>query len=98
MDEVDIDVHQNIEKVLNKCVSERGLKYHHLKDRASGYCVFIEFHLLFPKEISLQNAHEIASEIESILKASIQGGSEILTHLEPEEHHDLIHKKYGLTV
>ncbi len=98
MDEADMDLHHKIINTLTKCVSERGLKFHHLKDRVSGYCVFIEFHLLFPKEISLRQAHDIASEIESVLTSSIEERSEILTHLEPEELHDVTHEKYGLPI
>lgn len=98
MDTSDKKMHRTIEQILTKITKEKSLAFHNLKDRVSGYTVFIEFHLLFPNDISLENAHDIASEIESSLKQSIDMKTEILTHLEPQNQHDLIHKKYGLPI
>lgn len=98
MDQTDALLHQKIIEILVKEVAEKELEFHHLKDRLSGQKVFIEFHLLFPHQIGLQQAHEIASEIEATLQKSLSREIEVLTHLEPKLHHDDIHEKYGLPV
>jgi len=98
MDGADIELHKKIEEIIREYTQLHHLQFHHLRDRASGYNIFIEFHLLFPSDISLKNAHEKASELEAILKKSIDRKTEIITHLEPSEHHDEIHKKYGLPI
>jgi len=98
MDQVDPAIHKQIVKLLDKEMKDKNLEYHHLRHRFSGYKVFIEFHLLFPSNITLFDAHEIATEIEANLKKSLDVESEIFSHLETKEHHDSIHQKYGLPI
>lgn len=98
MDQTDPVIHKQILNFLDKEANSRKLNFHHLRHRIAGHKVFIEFHLLFPKDILLGKAHEIASEIESELQAVLDMPSEIFTHLELKKHHDLIHEKYGLPI
>ncbi len=98
MDQTDPKTHRQIISLLEKETSSRGAEFHHLRHRQSGHRLFIEFHLLFPENIKLFEAHELASEIEAALKASLPIQADIFTHLEPKENHDLIHKKYGLQI
>lgn len=98
MDQVDPEIHQQIIKVLKDEMKNKGLEYHHLRHRFSGHKVFIEFHLLFPTDIKLIDAHEIATEIEAKLKKSLRLQAEVFSHLETREDHDSIHKKYGLPI
>lgn len=98
MDKADLSLGQKIVAFLDQETKQRGLCYHHLRHRLSGHKIFIEFHLMFPNNISLIDAHEIASEVEKGLKDSLDRESDILTHLEPQEKHDQIHKDHGLPI
>ncbi len=98
MDRADLALHAQISSIIERETSLRNLEFHHLRHRQSGYKLFIEFHLLFPKEIILASAHEMASEIEAALKDALDSETDIFTHLEPKESHDITHSKYGLSI
>lgn len=98
MDQTDPELHRQIKKFLYQETTARDLEFHHLRHRKLGRTVFIEFHLLFPSGVSLESAHEVATEIEGLLQSSLRIQAEISTHLEPQVHHDDIHRKYGLPV
>lgn len=98
MDQADRAAHKLIVEILTRETSNRGLEFHQLRHRQSGYKIFVEFHLLFPQEVSLGAAHETASEIESSLRHALDVESDIFTHLEPKEGHDSTHMKFGLPI
>lgn len=98
MDQTDPSIHRQIVSTLKKETMSHNLDFHHLRHRTSGNKLFIEFHLLFPNDIPLGNAHEMASEIESKLQENLDMQVEISSHLEPKLHHDDIHEKYGLPI
>lgn len=91
MDEGDKNVADSIKKILDKETISRGLKYHQLRFRESGNVLWIEFHLLFPKGTFLEDAHNIATKLESSIKINLNAQANITTHLEPLELHDAIH-------
>ena len=91
MDEVDKDTADSIKTILNKEVAGKNIEYHQLRLRESGNIVWIEFHLLFPKGTLLDDAHNIATELESTIKMNLNAQANIITHLEPLELHDEIH-------
>jgi cation diffusion facilitator family transporter len=92
MDEGSPELEKEIRAVLEKEVSVRNLEYHELRYRNSGTSLWVEFHLLFPREASLEHAHWMATEIEAALKKSIHQPTRIVTHLEPVESHDSTHR------
>jgi len=98
MDQVDPELNKLIIASVEEETQKKQLEFHNLKHRVSGNKIFIEFHLLFPKEISLKEAHEEASEVEANVKKQLDRSAEIVTHLEPKRDHDQIHKKYGLQI
>lgn len=98
MDQADITLDKEITRLLEKETQPRNLEFHHLRHRMAGDKIFVEFHLLFPEDLKLGEAHEIASAIEHHLKMGLDGESEISTHLELKNHHDDTHKKYGLRI
>lgn len=98
MDQTDPTLHKQILVTIKEETLRRGLDFHHLRHRMAGNKVFIEFHLLFPTDVKLKDAHELASEIESKLQQSLDMPAEVSTHLEPEVNHDVIHEKYGLPI
>ncbi len=91
MDEGDKSVSDSIKKLLDKETSTGGLEYHQLRFRESGNVLWIEFHLLFPKGTLLEDAHNIATKLESTIKINLNAQANITTHLEPLELHDAIH-------
>ena len=98
MDQSDPKLQQAIIEILKKETQDRNLTFHHLRHRTSGNRIFIEFHLLFSSDVKLGRAHEIATEIEAKIQSSLHQNVEVSTHLEPLEHHDAIHQKYGLPI
>jgi len=94
MDEVDINTSNSIRTILDKEVFERDLEYHQLRLRDSGNVVWIEFHLLFPEGTILDDAHNIATELEITIKKSLKTQANIITHLEPLELHNEIHTEH----
>lgn len=98
MDQVEPALHKQILAKIQNTTQANGLTFHHLRHRFSGHKILIEFHLLFPSDITLQEAHEISSSIEASVKKELDFPVEIFTHLEPLENHDSTHKKYGLLI
>ncbi|MFA5916852.1 MAG: cation diffusion facilitator family transporter [Candidatus Gracilibacteria bacterium] len=71
---------QIITIILN--TDERVSSYHFLNSRKSGDDIFIDFHLVFNKEISLLDAHHIGDKIEFEIKKTLTQ-AKILIHLDP---------------
>lgn len=96
MDAKDEDLHKKILKTLTDKAVELKVKFHQLRHRSSGNKVFVEFHLLFPKDLTIDTAHRLATQIEAELHSTIDQELEIISHLEPLETHDAIHSEYNL--
>ena len=54
-----------------------------MRTRHAGRLTFIEFHLVVPGAMTVDEAHEICDRIEAALKAEVQGAT-ITIHVEPE--------------
>jgi cation diffusion facilitator family transporter len=93
MDKGDIKLAESIRKILDTETKAKGLQYHELKYRESGNILWVEFHLLFPKGTLLEDAHRTATLLERYIKNSVKYKANIITHLEPIEMHDIIHKE-----
>ncbi|MCX6125046.1 MAG: cation diffusion facilitator family transporter [Proteobacteria bacterium] len=75
---------QNI--VLNSKIPEiKGL--HRLRSRTLGPNHFVDFHLKLPNEIQLINAHNIAYELEALIKGAV-ANVDVMIHLDPESEPD----------
>ena len=79
---IDGDLHDKIVAILS--ADRRISSFHHLKSRQSGKNIFLEYHLVFDKEISLFSAHEISDALEAQIKG-ISSDFEwvIIAHLDP---------------
>src|SRR5690606_3011332 len=91
MDEGSKQTADSIKQILDRETIKRELQYHQLRFRESGNVLWIEFHLLFPKGLLLEDAHSIATEIELSIKRYLKNETNIITHLELIELHDEIH-------
>lgn len=75
---------EKIEKIKKIIISSSKeiSSYHFLKTRKSGWSIFIEFHLVFHREISLFSAHQIWDLVECLIKKEIPNAI-ITIHLDP---------------
>ncbi len=65
--------------------------FHRLRLRTIGYQLFMDMHVLVNPELSLREAHDIATEIEVKMKEKFGKDTNVLVHVEPfeEGHRDL---------
>lgn len=91
MDEADPEAHAALIAILDRETQARGLAYHDLRHRNTGDAHSVEFHLLFPEEVSLKHAHLVATEIEKIIESALQPRAFVTTHLECASDHDAAH-------
>jgi cation diffusion facilitator family transporter len=95
MDESDPETHRTLVDLLDRETGRRGLLYHELRHRHSGSGIWVELHLLFPSDTTVDVAHRHATEIETAIDSSLQGPVTVTTHLEPREVHDQAHDEPG---
>jgi len=93
MDEADPHLEQKLRSLLDAETSKRGLGYHELRYRVMGTSLWVDFHLLFKNNASIEDAHQKATEIEAAIKSSIGRPVTTVSHLEPREGHDRIHQE-----
>jgi len=88
MEEADPAETAKIVSLLEKAVSSGSVSgYHQLRHRRVNDNVWIEYHLLFPSEDSVSQAHDKSHEVEDSLHQLFQSDKVIVTaHLEPVEH------------
>ena len=91
MDEGDQDLGKTIDGVLREETGRRNVAFHQLRYRTSGSTLWVELHLLFSPGILLEEAHRLASEIETAVLQRIPVSFHIVTHLEPADKHDTQH-------
>lgn len=96
MDEGDTELEQTISQVLEEETQLRGISYHQLRYRNTGTSVWVEFHLLFSNDVSLEAAHTLASDIEGAMLKRLPISLKITTHLEPVREHDGAHRRFDL--
>ncbi len=72
--------------------AQGAIEAHDLRTRHSGRLTFLEFHLVVPGAMAVQDAHAICDRIEAALKAEMEGLM-ITIHVEPEgkaKHHGVL--------
>ncbi len=60
-----------------------ALQAHDIRTRQAGRALFIEFHLVVPGAMSVDEAHAICDRLEDSIEKNIEG-SEVVIHVEPE--------------
>ncbi|MFZ0962767.1 MAG: cation diffusion facilitator family transporter [Terriglobia bacterium] len=93
MDEVDPIVESQIRRLLAEMTSEAGVEFHGLRQRNAGNTNWVEFHLLFPKDTSLESAHALATKIEELIQRDSTMRTEVISHLETLEDHHEVHTR-----
>lgn len=91
MDVASPEVNQKLQDVLQQETERHAISYHQLRHRDSGKTHWIDVHLLFPDDISLKEAHRIATDIEKRVGEAMESTVIITTHLECDGDHDAMH-------
>jgi cation diffusion facilitator family transporter len=93
MDEGDPEVEAAIRQVLGEETAARGVSFHNLRHRTSGSSLWVDVHLLFPRGVPIEEAHALASAVESALLKRLPVSLYFSSHLEPMEEHDEAHDR-----
>ncbi len=93
MDEADPRTDGKLRSILEKETLNYQIQFHDLRHRNTGNRLFVEFHLLFAKDVPIASAHEQATRIEREIQIAFPFPVEVISHLEPIEGHDEIHQK-----
>jgi len=91
MDYSDPGVRKAVDEALTGECKARGIGYHEVRLRSLGQRVLVDVHLLFPFEMSLGDAHRVATELESTVEKRVPFNVELVTHLESLEDHEAVH-------
>jgi len=93
MDAIDPETEEKIQAFMQVETDKKGITYHALTFRDVGNAYRMEVHLQFEDEMSLKDAHQIATDIETNIRNLLDRPIYATTHLEPRRLHDKIHKK-----
>lgn len=83
---MDESVDGEVQSRIREAIKQNGggaLQAHDIRTRHAGAATFIEFHLVVPGSMTVNEAHEICDRIEEAIEAGI-AGSDVLIHVEPE--------------
>jgi len=93
MDERDEDQDRRIREVLDNRLPSEIRSWHGLRHRTVGRTTWVELHVLFDKDIRLEEAHDVGTELERRIMTSVEGDAVVTLHLEPEQTHEDAHEK-----
>ncbi|WP_234554919.1 cation diffusion facilitator family transporter [Thermus caliditerrae] len=74
---------EGIRRAIARVLQGRALEVHDLKTRRAGPRAFLEFHLVVPGSMSVEEAHRLCDELERALEGEFPGLS-VTIHVEPE--------------
>jgi cation diffusion facilitator family transporter len=60
------------------------LGFHALRARRAGSRRYVDMHVQFRQDTTLERAHELAHQLQSEIRGRLGGGADVLIHLEPE--------------
>lgn len=82
MDTSDPELLQRAQLVLTDFCIDHNCSYHRLRLRSSGNMVHVDYHLILPDEMTMHEAHSLATAGEELIRAAIDHNTEVFTHLE----------------
>jgi cation diffusion facilitator family transporter len=83
MDATDEDLLTEISEILNAHRKDIWIDIHQLRAWRSGNVIHTDFHLILPRDFSLEQAHAEGKELEKILQMHFGESSSVLIHLDP---------------
>ena len=81
MEETDENVAKEVEKIINEF--DNICNPHQIRVRKLGSYYVVDLHLEFPKNMTVEEAHSIATIIEKRVKESVENLKEVIIHIEP---------------
>lgn len=91
LDYADPQAEGRLKDTLESFAAESGIGWHGLRFRETGGRLLVEFHLLFPHEMTVGEAHSIATELENRIESTFDVPVEIVSHLESNADHGSVH-------
>ena len=85
--EFDHKIQSQVQDIVLNCKIPEIKGLHRLRSRTLGPNHFVDFHLKLPNEIHLIDAHNIAYEVEALIKAAV-ANVDVMIHLDPESEPD----------
>ena len=79
----DRELLKEIAALLSKHRKDMWIDIHQLRAWRAGSMVHIDFHLILPRDLTLEEAHREGKEAEQIIKAHFGGTASVLIHLDP---------------
>ena len=99
MDEVDPELDKAIRRILRDAEDRCLCFFHELRIRNTGRTTWVEMHMLFPRDVTIREAHRVATRIEHAIDDAVGGRVIVTSHMEPwdthEEEHDLFPERPG---
>jgi cation diffusion facilitator family transporter len=83
MDASNPELEHRARTVLEQFCSREQLTFHRFRLRESGTRIYIDFHLQFPDDMSIEAAHMLASHAERTITEALEQNVDITSHLEP---------------
>jgi cation diffusion facilitator family transporter len=83
MDKSDPKFLEEICRVINDNRRPMWIDIHQLRARRAGTHVFIDFHLILPRDLPLEESHAEVKKLEQILNDQYEGQADILIHADP---------------
>jgi len=83
MDASDPRLLKEVSELLNKHRQEIWIDVHRLRATRSGNHVNIDFHMILPNYLTLDQAHDEVKKLETIIEGHFRGNAHALIHLDP---------------
>jgi cation diffusion facilitator family transporter len=83
LDKAPVGLHERIEAIVNEIPDV--IKFHDIKVRESGPNKFVDLNIHVDKNMTIDQAHEIAHKVEEAINSKIKN-VKVMVHTEPESH------------
>jgi len=83
MDAMDPALIQQVVDLINRHRRDEWIDIHNLRAWRSGRLVHIDLHLILPGDLTLDEAHTEAGNLEKILINGFEGSASVLVHMDP---------------
>lgn len=82
---IDVKLPEDEENIVKSAITEHVgelVNFHALRTRKAGRQRYIDLHLVMPKDISIEKAHQMCDHLEQDIKSKLQHAS-VIIHVEP---------------
>lgn len=83
MDASDTKLLDEISRLVTLNRRDTWIDVHRLRAWRSGNRIYVDFHLILPRNLSLEEAHKEVTDLERILRTRLPGAADAMIHAEP---------------